>query len=834
MPIDNIFDNMETVAASVIIVNTVTGKYRVLKKHWSFSNDYTDGIAWNDSVQAFKEHELLPEQENRDLVDCMRTENLVTALKDAETYISVDVQKKDTVWCRLRAVPSETDEEGNITKVVVTIANITTDVRKRFEEERLKRRYEALQAGMSRIHDSEFLYNLDEGTYHAFKMPSALVGLIEADGKSSDIKNLFINILKDSNRSSSQSDSYSSIKDLREKLSTKWLKTNLKGGRLVELDFQSHYTGVEKWYRISFSTVAQNEKGEPNIIMLFSTDITDNIIEEQRLKNELVLTNANLQTEMMLLRSFKNIYFLSVYGDLKANRINIIEAPESFRKECEKCDYDLDSICNVAIDTMVSEEFKEDVLTFLDDKTYTERFKDTDLLTFDYRDNNGRWNRINLIRVNSDNSGNAINVICAIQDIDQIKNNEFQYQTALIESAHAAERANQAKTQFLSQMSHDIRTPLNAIIGFSTIMLEESGDAEQVQDYTKKILSSGKQLLLLINDVLDMSKIESGKVELSAKPFSLFDMLVSVKEVIKTIADAKHQQFTMDIGKMEHDSFNADESRLNQILINLLNNSVKYTPVGGRITLSISSEPGNTSKYDRVTFIVEDTGYGMSKAFLEEAFKPFSREQKSDTASVQGTGLGLAITKNLVDLMGGTIDVFSEEGKGSRFTVIIPMKISEDEAEKKVEIQADDTNVLEGLNILVAEDNPLNSEIMTQIMKKNGATVSLAPNGQEAVNTFLSSDQGSFDLIFMDIQMPVMNGYEAARAIRAIATDESKNRPDAATIPIIAVTANAFTDDVREALLAGMNAHISKPINVPAMKSTVYKVLHNLNEEEPS
>ena len=331
-----------------------------------------------------------------------------------------------------------------------------------------------------------------------------------------------------------------------------------------------------------------------------------------------------------------------------------------------------------------------------------------------------------------------------------------------------------------------------------------------------------------------MSKIESGKVELSAKPFSLFDMLVSVKEVIKTIADPKHQQFTMDIGKMEHDSFNADESRLNQILINLLNNSVKYTPVGGRITLSISSEPGNTSKYDRVTFIVEDTGYGMSKAFLEEAFKPFSREQKSDTASVQGTGLGLAITKNLVDLMGGTIDVFSEEGKGSRFTVIIPMKISEDEAEKKVEIKADDTNVLEGLNILVAEDNPLNSEIMTQIMKKNGATVSLAPNGQEAVNTFLSSDQGSFDLIFMDIQMPVMNGYEATRAIRAIATDESKNRPDAATIPIIAVTANAFTDDVREALLAGMNAHISKPINVPAMKSTVYKVLHNLNEEEPS
>lgn len=831
MPADNIFDNMETVAASVIIVDTITGKYRVLKKHWSFSNDYTDGIAWNDSVRAFKQHELLPDQENMSLVDRMLTENLVEELKDAETYISIDVQKKDTVWCRLRAVPSEADENGKITKVVVTIANITTDVRKRFEEERLKRRYHALQSVMSRIHDSEFLFNLDEGTYHAFKMPSALGDLVGADGKANDLINIFINLLRDTSGKFDSASSSSSLRELKEKLSPKWLKQNLKGGRLLELDYHRMKNGVEKWYRISFSTVTQNDKGEPNNIMVFTTDITDNILEEQRLKNELMISNENLEKEMMLLRSFKNIYFLSVYGDLKTNRIHIIEADETFGKLCEENDYNLTTIYKTSIEKYISLDFKEKINDFLDPATFLERFRDTDLLTIDYTSVSGRWNRMHLIKVNSDDSGRAVNVICAVQDIDEIKKSEFQYQTALIESARAAEKANQAKTEFLSQMSHDIRTPLNAIIGFSTIMLGDSGDPAQVEDYTKKILSSGKQLLLLINDVLDMSKIESGKIDLSAKPFSLFDMLCSVKEVIKTIADAKHQDFKMVIEEMEHDSFNADESRINQILINLLNNSVKYTPVGGSITLSVSSEHGNTDKYDRITFIVEDTGYGMSKSFLEEAFKPFSREQRSDTISVQGTGLGLSITKNLVDLMSGTIDVVSEEGKGSRFTVIIPMKVSETLAEKKEETNENSENVLKGLNILVAEDNPLNSEIMTQIMKINGASVVIAPNGQEAVNTFQSNKEGTFDLILMDIQMPVMNGYEAARAIRALSND---NRPDASSIPIIAVTANAFTDDIREALLSGMNAHISKPINVNAMKSTVSKVLDGINEKTPS
>ena len=831
MPADNIFDNMETVAASVIIVDTITGKYRVLKKHWSFSNDYTDGIAWNDSVRAFKQHELLPDQENMSLVDRLLTENLVEELKDAETYISIDVQKKDTVWCRLRAVPSEADENGKITKVVVTIANITTDVRKRFEEERLKRRYHALQSVMSRIHDSEFLFNLDEGTYHSFKMPSALGDLVGADGKANDLINIFINLLRDTSGKFDSASSSSSLRELKEKLSPKWLKQNLKGGRLLELDYHRMKNGVEKWYRISFSTVAQNDKGEPNNIMVFTTDITDNILEEQRLKNELMISNENLEKEMMLLRSFKNIYFLSVYGDLKTNRIHIIEADETFGKLCEENDYNLTTIYKTSIEKYISLDFKEKINDFLDPATFLERFRDTDLLTIDYTSVSGRWNRMHLIKVNSDDSGRAVNVICAVQDIDEIKKSEFQYQTALIESARAAEKANQAKTEFLSQMSHDIRTPLNAIIGFSTIMLGDSGDPAQVEDYTKKILSSGKQLLLLINDVLDMSKIESGKIDLSAKPFSLFDMLCSVKEVIKTIADAKHQDFKMVIEEMEHDSFNADESRINQILINLLNNSVKYTPVGGSITLSVSSEHGNTDKYDRITFIVEDTGYGMSKSFLEEAFKPFSREQRSDTISVQGTGLGLSITKNLVDLMSGTIDVVSEEGKGSRFTVIIPMKVSETLAEKKEETNENSENVLKGLNILVAEDNPLNSEIMTQIMKINGASVVIAPNGQEAVNTFKSNKEGTFDLILMDIQMPVMNGYEAARAIRALSND---NRPDASSIPIIAVTANAFTDDIREALLSGMNAHISKPINVNAMKSTVSKVLDGINEKTPS
>ncbi len=515
-----------------------------------------------------------------------------------------------------------------------------------------------------------------------------------------------------------------------------------------------------------------------------------------------------------------------------------------------------------------------------------------------------------------------------------------------------AEDANHAKSSFLSNMSHDIRTPMNAIIGFSSLLARDAENPEKVREYTKKITASGHHLLGLINDILDISKIEAGKTILNMSDENIVDLIEGIDSIIRPQMKAKKHTFEVYSKNLKHEHLIIDKLRMNQILINLLSNAVKYTPDGGHVVLTVQELPQQTKQLAQFRFIVEDNGYGMSDEYMKKLFHVFTREEDSVTNKIQGTGLGMPITKNLVDLMGGTIAVESEKGKGSKFTVELNLQISEheidqsfwknhgitrllavddeevicqniqlvmedtgvtvdyaldgqtaidkikqseaencrynvvlldwkmpgmdgletarrirraipsdipiiiltgydwseiEESESIIDVDAflpkpffltsfrqkldtimnqyqisediNEQSIFEGMHILVAEDNEINAEILEELLRVVGASCEICENGQLVAEKFEKSAPGEYQLILMDVQMPVMNGYEATKAIRNLSHPLSK------TIPIIAMTANAFTEDVRDALESGMNAHVAKPVDMSVLEQTVRTVL---------
>ncbi len=390
----------------------------------------------------------------------------------------------------------------------------------------------------------------------------------------------------------------------------------------------------------------------------------------------------------------------------------------------------------------------------------------------------------------------------------------------LAEALQAAQVASNSKTMFLSNMSHDIRTPMNAILGFAALLEKDAEKPFKVREYTKKIMASGQHLLSLINDILDVSKIESGKVVLTIGEFTIGDLVTSVDTIIRPMANEKEQNLHTSVTGIKHEYLEGDETRLNQVLINLLSNAVKYTPKGGNIWFRIIGLEQHSSQFEHIRIEVEDNGYGMTEEYLKTIFEAFTRAENSTTNKVQGTGLGMAITKNIVELMGGTITVSSQVDKGSLFRVELELRILDEQDEKKKEDEAAEDMEeisLEGLHLLAAEDNEINAEILSELLNIEGVSCEIVENGKIAAERFADSEEGKFDAILMDVQMPVMNGYEATRAIRAL------KRDDAVQIPIIAMTANAFAEDVKEALNAGMNAHVAKPIDMKLLKKTLYQ-----------
>jgi signal transduction histidine kinase/ActR/RegA family two-component response regulator len=382
----------------------------------------------------------------------------------------------------------------------------------------------------------------------------------------------------------------------------------------------------------------------------------------------------------------------------------------------------------------------------------------------------------------------------------------------LEEAALKAENANKAKSEFLSHMSHDIRTPINAIMGMTGIALKSIDDRDRVQDCLHKIESSSQHLFSLINDVLDMSRIESGKTTLNIESFNLSACLANCASIINGQISDRKLELVQDFEKLENPMVLGDELHLRQIFINILGNSVKFTPDGGKIWFRARQTEldGKTA----FCFVMEDNGIGMKPEFLPHLFEAFAQEDGGSRTTYKGTGLGMAIVKQFVDMMGGTIEVESTLNVGTTFTVTLPMEIDQKAKPQEEEKKEDDFH-LDGMKVLLVEDNELNMEIARELLEDQGVIVTTAENGQIAVDLFEQSETGAFDAILMDIMMPVMDGLTAAKTIRA------SSKPDATTIPILAMTANAYDEDVKKTREAGMNSHLSKPINVQILYATL-------------
>ena len=389
------------------------------------------------------------------------------------------------------------------------------------------------------------------------------------------------------------------------------------------------------------------------------------------------------------------------------------------------------------------------------------------------------------------------------------------------EALQTAENANKAKTDFLSNMSHDIRTPMNAIIGMTSLIRHDAGNKAKVIEYADKIDISSQHLLGIINDVLDMSKIEAGKTVFKYTDFSILDFITELNTIFHSQIDEKNQTLTIIKENIRHEWVNGDQVHLMQIFSNLVSNAVKYTQEGGKIQFLVEECETKSSVYAKYRFLVSDNGMGMSADFKDTIFDAFTRAESSMTNKIQGTGLGMAITKNLVEAMGGTIDVESELGQGSCFEVLIDLRIAEDRFVSSAEQAEKDEpagNVLKGMRFLCAEDNELNAEILMELLKIEGAECTICENGKRVLEAFEQSAPGDYEMILMDVQMPVMNGYEATKAIRRSSHELAK------TIPIIAMTANAFSEDIQHSLAAGMNAHVSKPIEMKVLEKTIRSI----------
>ena len=411
-------------------------------------------------------------------------------------------------------------------------------------------------------------------------------------------------------------------------------------------------------------------------------------------------------------------------------------------------------------------------------------------------------------------------VILCFRDVDVEKQQQLQHIMLLEDALDSAKQSAKAKTTFFSNMSHDMRTPLNAIIGFSALALQSPGDCSKHREYMKKIEFSAKLLLNLINDILEVSRMEAGRSALDSKAFQLRDYMTEIVELFQTQAVQETKKFEVELD-IRDEVVKGDPFKISQILNNILSNAFKYTNKGDSIRLKVRQS--GSRKGSKYQFIVSDTGIGMSEEFVSHIFDPYARETHFLVKAAIGTGLGMSIVKNLVEQMGGEISVESRLGEGSRFTVTIPLETvaeAEPEPEKSTEANVG-MKELSGRKILVAEDNELNMEIVTELLTMNGIEVVQAYDGKEALELFRTAEPYSIDAILMDMQMPVMDGCEAARAIRQL------EKPDAASIPIIAVTANAFAEDIARTASAGMNCHIAKPIDFEVLRQTLADCLQS-------
>lgn len=508
-----------------------------------------------------------------------------------------------------------------------------------------------------------------------------------------------------------------------------------------------------------------------------------------------------------ILESYAAVYYVNLDNDTVHNYY----IAEPYKEEYGTVSTYRTSIVEY-IERDIREQDRARVIDFTKVENLRKRFVNEDTITINYVDDSEKRPgdyEMKFIKVNSDGS----RCVMCITDCTEALAKERKAQEELMDARDAAEAANRAKSAFLSRMSHDIRTPINGVIGMTEIARRNLGNDEKVADCLNKIDSASDHLLSLVNDVLDMSRIESGKTQITVAPVNLTDFCNECITILAGEIADKNIVMVKEFGDFEHPNILADELHLRQIIINIIGNSLKFTPAGNKVFFRVSEAAGD-ARAVTYKFVIEDTGIGMKPEFLDHIFEVFSQEHEENRSQYKGTGLGMSIARQLIIMMGGTIDVASTPGQGSTFTVTIPFEVNTKPVEEKENLEIRD---VAGARVLLVEDNDLNLEIAKTLLESEDIVVDTAMDGLEALEKFEQSEPGYYEAILMDIMMPNMDGLTSTKRIRAC------DRSDAHKVPIIAMTANAFEDDIRQAREAGMNAHLSKPVQPKQLISTLAK-----------
>lgn len=609
---------------------------------------------------------------------------------------------------------------------------------------------------------------------------------------------------------------------------------NICKGRADTFEFRAIQEGEDKycWYRAT-GRLIENADGWRVVGTI--RNIHREKQEKDNSRLELFMNQAAFNS---ISGTFRSIYFV----DLQTDEYHLLNLPGMDLESTENRSGRFSVLMEGYIGRVVDEEYREKVREFTDTRNFYRKLRRVnDNIHMEYCEDTKKdcfWIRMG-VHLISLNDKKARNVIVTLQNVTQERRRELLAQqeekkakAALEEAYESARQANFAKSEFLSKMSHDIRTPMNAIIGMGELARRNIDDPDKVRDFLGKIQSSSEHLLTLLNEVLDMSKIESGKTELNEASFNIRRLFEENVELMRVEAAKKRQEISLDMDGLEHEAVLGDEVRIKQILLNLLSNAVKYTEADGSIGVALKELPMSKKGIGCYQMTVEDNGIGMSAEFLERIYQPFERAEDSRVSKIQGTGLGMSITYNLVRMMNGRIEIQSEPNRGTCFTVTIYLrfpKASGTPGQAAAQPMAGDVSpAADGRHgcpprgrwrVLIVDDNDLNREIARELLQDEGICIEDAVNGKEALERFEASAPGYYDAILMDIQMPVMNGYDAARAIRRL------HREDAASVPIIALTANAFTDDIYQAKEAGMNLHLPKPIDVERIVETLGELI---------
>ncbi len=855
-----------------------------------------------------------------------------------KNHIMMDFLSYAAESCRLHFLVEDKDENGELYHVIFAVEKV--------DEEKSQ----AIINVLSRDYQNVFWINLEDGSARILKMNKPFSDDVnESENrrfKYGEICEDYIanNVYPDDRK---KLEDTISLENLREIFRD---KDEISGSYRAYTDGQLHHYRYSYFKLANLNSVVTGFRNIDDLIAQHEAEEKAQreaeLAHQKEMEEHIKLREARLreaQEHTEVISALSTIYSTIFRADVDTHDYEILTSVP-LMGTVAKTTGNFDDVKEQIISAFMAPECQAPMREFLDLDTLADRLEKINTVTTEYKDSHGQWFKSRFIVKRRDENGVVKEILYVCRNNTDEKIKEIEQQNQLAHALMAAQQANKAKSTFLNSMSHDIRTPMNAIIGFTALAQTHMDDPSQVQDYLAKISTSSTHLLSLINDVLDMSRIESGTVKLDERPIHIPDLLHDLRTMIQGLTNSKNQNLYIDTQDVLHEDVIADRLRLNQVLINIIGNAVKYTQPGGDIIIRLLEKPSAKQHYRTYEFSVKDTGIGMTKEFKEHIFESFSRERNSTTSGIQGTGLGMAITKNIVDLMGGEITVESEEGKGSTFTVVLDMKLAAEpvlrdpipalkgarvlvadddlntcksvsqmlrdiemrpdwtasgreaviRAQEAAEIKDEykvyiidylmpDMNGVEtvrrirrvisedvpiivltaydwsdfeaeareagvtafvskplfmselrsvlanpsgkgdnkdkktknydysGKHVLLVEDNELNREIATAILEDVNMKVDTAVDGAEAVEIMHKADENEYDLIFMDIQMPKMDGYTATREIRTLTNNRKAN------IPIVAMTANAFEEDKIKSLEAGMNAHISKPISMEAI-----------------